>query len=183
MGTPIVREGGYFIRAGRKAKGYRVDEETYKKFEKLRLWSMWICVLAILVIIIAGKFVSPGLYAFYTSLNVVAQAGLVWAVLLSLAYALFSIAWYLEGLFVRKLKAVDEGLPFFQRRHERFNSGTSYKASVWVFVPAGVINFYAFWVDPSKSISLVAGVLMLMTVIEITYYHFFYKKDKKPIDS
>lgn len=183
MGTPIVREGGYFIRAGRKAKGYRVDEETYKKLEKLRLWSVLICVLAIFVIVIAGRFISPGLYAFYTSLNVVAQAGVIGGVLLSFAYALSGIASYLEGLFVRELEAVDEGLTFFQRRHERFNSGASYKASVWVFVLGFVINFYAFWVDSSQSINLVVGVLMLMTVIEITYYHFFYKKDKKPIDS
>ncbi|WP_247017018.1 hypothetical protein [Kordiimonas laminariae] len=183
MGTPIIREGGYFIRADRKAIGYRVDEETYQKFEKLRLWETLICVSIILVIFIAGRFISPAFYAFYTSLNVAAQAGVLGAILLSTGYALFSIAWYLEGLFVRKLKAVDEGLPFFQRRHERFNSKASYKASLWVFALGGVINFYAFWSDPSRSINLLVGVLSLLSVIEIIHYHFFYKKGKKPADS
>ncbi|UTW58351.1 hypothetical protein KFE96_16245 [Kordiimonas sp. SCSIO 12603] len=176
MGTPIIREGGYFIRAGRKAKGYRVDEETYKKFEALRLIQAFLFVSIILVIMFSKGFIPM---AFYSSLNAVFQAGLMVVIVLFAGYVLFNINWYFEGVFVRKMKTVDEGVPFIQRRYENTHRYWPVKWSFWIFLFLSFMNLYIFWDSGFDSQSLFIALILMLSTAEYGYYHFFHKADKK----
>ena len=125
-GTPITRDGGYFIRVGFNAAGYRVDQKTERKCRWIKSGSLTVATLLLLTLVFwieLGQVlgISPGIkeglpYSYTVNQLLLAVGYLAGIVLV------FGLHWLVSAKLTEMLVAektpFDEGMSLLEQRRK-----------------------------------------------------------------
>ncbi len=174
MGTPITREGGYFVRLGQRAVGYRVDDVTYRKAEKLKMFGWAGLMVWVVFVIIYGI----GNFGIYQDLLVWQQVGVLALALCSSVFVFFQIRWFFENRLARNEAAVDDGMPLMEQRWEMYQKMLHLQPGVLLILFGGLLSSNSVGREGFTYLNM---IIVFALILEYVYFRFFYGKSKKTV--